>query len=70
MIDLYAAPTPNGWKISIMPEETGLPYTVHPIRLDRVDERQAVRRGLKVPPFDMPRENVDEAVESARKFLV
>ncbi len=26
MIDLYTAPTPNGWKASIMLEETGLPY--------------------------------------------
>jgi GSH-dependent disulfide-bond oxidoreductase len=28
MIDLYYAPTPNGWKISIMLEECGLDYTV------------------------------------------
>lgn len=33
MIELYTAPTPNGWKISIALEELGLPYRVIPIDL-------------------------------------
>jgi len=32
MIDLYTAPTPNGWKASIALEELGLPYEVHIVR--------------------------------------
>ena len=33
MIELYTAPTPNGWKASIMLEELGLPYEVRAINL-------------------------------------
>ena len=33
MIDLHYAPTPNGWKISIMLEELGLPYKVIPVNI-------------------------------------
>ena len=33
MIDLHFAATPNGWKITIMLEECGLPYTVKPVNL-------------------------------------
>lgn len=33
MIDLYWAPTPNVWKVSIMLEECGLPYRLKPLDL-------------------------------------
>jgi GST-like protein len=33
MIDLYTWPTPNGMKVQIMLEETGLPYTVKPVNI-------------------------------------
>ena len=39
MIDLYYAPTPNGWKISIMLEECGLPYTVRKVSITRGEQR-------------------------------
>jgi len=38
LIDLYTWPTPNGHKIHIMLEETGLPYTVHPIDIQSGDQ--------------------------------
>ncbi len=40
MIDLYTAPTPNGWKVSILLEELGLPYTVKPVRLGELEQKQ------------------------------
>jgi GST-like protein len=38
LIDLYTWPTPNGHKIHIMLEETGLPYRVHPIDIGAGDQ--------------------------------
>lgn len=38
MIDLYTWPTPNGRKVHIMLEETGLPYTVHPVNTREGDQ--------------------------------
>ncbi len=38
MIDLHYWPTPNGWKISIMLEECGLPYTVKPVNIGRGEQ--------------------------------
>lgn len=38
MIDLYFAPTPNGWKITIMLEECHLPYNVIPMNLGKGDQ--------------------------------
>ncbi|HEY5635598.1 MAG TPA: glutathione S-transferase N-terminal domain-containing protein [Burkholderiales bacterium] len=38
MIDLYTWPTPNGHKIHIMLEETGLPYRVHPVDIGVGDQ--------------------------------
>ncbi len=37
-IQLYSLPTPNGVKVSIMLEETGLPYEPHLVRFDAEDQ--------------------------------
>jgi GST-like protein len=38
MIDCYTWPTPNGYKVSIMLEEVGLPCTVHAIDIGKGDQ--------------------------------
>jgi len=40
MIDLYTAATPNGKKISIMLEEIELPYKVHHLKLDQLEQKE------------------------------
>jgi len=46
MIDLYTAPTPNGWKASVTLEELGLPYTVHVVDLSQGEQRTEAYRRL------------------------
>jgi GST-like protein len=53
MIDLYTWITPNGRKISIMLEEVGLPYQVHPVNLAQGEQFKpeflAVSPNNKIP---------------------
>ena len=39
VLQLYSLPTPNGVKISIMLEETGLPYEVHLVDFNKDDQK-------------------------------
>ena len=48
MIDLYSWFTPNGRKVSIMLEETGLEYEVHPIDISKDDQKDTEL--LKIGP--------------------
>src|SRR5260370_14937544 len=48
VIDLYTWTTPNGRKASIMLEELGLPYSVHPV--DITKDEQFKPEFLKVSP--------------------
>jgi GSH-dependent disulfide-bond oxidoreductase len=38
MIDLYYWTTPNGHKITLFLEETGLPYVIHPVNLSKAEQ--------------------------------
>ena len=40
MIDLHTAPTPNGWKASVILEELELPYTVRHVNIIDGDQRK------------------------------
>ncbi len=40
MIDLYSAATPNGYKASIALEELERPYTVHPVDLSKLEQKE------------------------------
>ena len=57
-IDLYFWNTPNGWKISIMLEECGLPYTVHPVNIGKGDQLKpeflAISPNNKIPAIVDP----------------
>jgi GSH-dependent disulfide-bond oxidoreductase len=47
-IELFYWPTPNGWKISIMLEECGLPYVVRPVDISKGE--QFAPRFLAISP--------------------
>jgi GSH-dependent disulfide-bond oxidoreductase len=53
MIDFYFAPTPNGWKVAILLEEAGLPYTTHLMKLSEGDQFKPTFRAIS-PNAKMP----------------
>jgi len=48
MIDLYYWTTPNGHKITLFLEETGLPYEIHPVNIGKGDQFEPAF--LKIAP--------------------
>jgi GST-like protein len=62
LIDFYTWTTPNGRKVSIMLEETGLPYEVHPVDLGR--NEQFAPEFLKVSPNNRIPAIVDRDADS------
>lgn len=59
MIDLYYWTTPNGHKITLFLEETGLPYELFPIDIRKGDQFQA--QFLKISPNNRIPAIVDDA---------
>jgi GST-like protein len=69
MIDLHYAPTPNGWKISIMLEECGLPYRVIPVDIRKGDQFKP--EFLAISPNNRIPAIVDQApVDGGEPFAV
>lgn len=73
MIDLYTSSTPNGWKASVMLEEIGMPYTVHPISLSQGEQKSpkflAINPNGRIPAL-VDRANGDFAVFESGAILL
>jgi glutathione S-transferase/GST-like protein len=73
MIDLYSAPTPNGWKVSIALEELALPYELHAIDLASGAQKQpwftAINPNGRIPAI-VDRDEGDFAVFESGAILV
>ncbi|HRY27160.1 MAG: glutathione S-transferase N-terminal domain-containing protein [Geminicoccaceae bacterium] len=59
MIDLYYWPTPNGHKVTLFLEETGLDYKIHPINIGKGDQFDPAF--LKIAPNNRMPAIVDHA---------
>lgn len=73
MIDLYTAPTPNGWKASIMLEEIGLKYQVKPINIGTGEQKTidyiAINPNARIPTI-VDRDNDNFAVFESGAILI
>ena len=65
MIDLYTAATPNGWKVSVMLEEIGMPYTTHHVDIMKGTQKEpwflALNPNGRIPAI-VDRDNGDFAI--------
>jgi glutathione S-transferase len=73
MIDLYTAPTPNGWKASVTLEELEIPYEVHAIDLAANEQKQpeflAINPNGRIPAI-VDREEGDLAVFESGAIMI
>ncbi len=68
MIDLYFWPTGNGKKITIMLEETGLPYRIIPVNINKGDQFKP--EFLAISPNNKMPAIVDRGVDGANPMTV
>ena len=68
MIELYTWPTPNGHKIHIMLEETGLPYSVHPVDIGAGDQFKP--EFLKISPNNKMPAMIDTVGPGGKPFAL
>ena len=72
MIELFTSATPNGWKASITLEELGLPYTVHHIKMDTLEQKEPwylkINPNGRIPTI-VDHDNDDFAVFESAKFV-
>jgi glutathione S-transferase len=73
MIDLYTAATPNGWKVSILLEELGLPYQVQVLDLRSGAQKEpwftAINPNGRIPAI-VDRDEGDFAVFESGAIMV
>jgi glutathione S-transferase len=73
VIDLYTAPTPNGWKASVTLEELELPYETHALDLSKNEQKQewylAINPNGRIPAI-VDREAGDLAVFESGAVMI
>src|SRR5690349_35343 len=72
-IELFTSTTPNGWKISVALEELDLPYTVRPIALGKLEQKEEwflrINPNGRVPAI-IDHDNGDFAVFESDTILI
>ncbi|MEX0738932.1 MAG: glutathione binding-like protein [Pseudohongiella sp.] len=73
MIDVYSSATPNGYKVTVMLEEIGAEYTLHPVNLSAGDQKTpeflAMNPNGRIPVI-VDRDNSDFTVFESGAIMI